>query len=100
MKPGQANHRKLRSLGAVVNDRAATDHERANAKALKARLEKKLRAEGIPNGDWTDAAFRLGRIVQRTKAETAPPPSISGASKIAFRAGRAFGKGLKKWRST
>jgi hypothetical protein len=55
MKPIEAIHRKLRSLGAVVKDAATTEHERANAKALKTFLEKKLRQEGVP-GDWTDVA--------------------------------------------
>jgi hypothetical protein len=100
MKPVEAIHRKLRSLGAVLKDTAATEHERANAEALKRRLENKLIEEGVPKGDWTDVLFRLGRTVQEIKKATSPPPSISGTSKIAFRFGRTLGKGLKKWRST
>jgi hypothetical protein len=96
MKSFEAIHRKLRGLGAVVKDAAATEHERANAKALKTVLEKKLGQEGAPTGDWTDIAFRLGRTVRELKTATAPPPAISGTSKIAFRLGRALRRGLKK----
>ena len=96
MKPIEAIHRKLRSLGAVVKDAAATEHERANAKALKTVLEKKLRQEGVPTGDRTDVAFRLGRMVREIKTATPPLPPISGTSKIAFRLGRALRQGLKK----
>jgi hypothetical protein len=100
MKPVEAIRRKLRGLGAVVKDAAATEHERANAKALKTVLEKKLGQEGVPTGDWTDVAFRFGRTVRAIKTATSPPPPISGTSKIAFRLGRALRQGLKKWRST
>jgi hypothetical protein len=96
MKPIEAIHRKLRNLGAVVEHAATTEHERANAKALKTALEKKLRQEGVPTGDWTDVAFRLGQMVREIKTATSPLPPISGASKIAFRLGRALRQGLKK----
>jgi hypothetical protein len=95
MKPIEAIHRKLRNLGAVVEDAATTEHERANAKALKTVLEKKLRQEGVPKRDWTDVAFRLGRMVREIKTANSPPPP-SGTSKIAFRLGRALRQGLKK----
>ena len=36
----EAIHRKLRALSAVFLDPAATEHEKANAKGLKGRLEK------------------------------------------------------------
>jgi hypothetical protein len=100
MKPGAALHRKLRSLGAVLQDAAATEPERANAAALKTRLEQKLVEAGIPTGDWTDAVFRFGRKVQAIKQATSPPPSLRGASKLGFRLGRTLSQGLKKWRST
>jgi hypothetical protein len=100
MKPVEAIHRKLRSLAAVLKDVAATEHERANAQALKTRLEKKLTEDGVPKGDWTDVAFRLGRTVQGIKKATSPPPSGNDTSKIAFRLGRTVGEVLKKWRST
>ena|SRR5215475_9959801 len=95
MKPIEGIHRRLRSLGAVVEDAATTEHERANAKALKTILEKKLRQEGVPR-DWTDVAFRFGRMVREIKTATPAPPPISGTSKIAFRLGRALRQGLKK----
>jgi hypothetical protein len=100
MKPVEALRRKLRGLGAVVKDAAATEHERANAKALKTVLEKKLGQEDVPTGDWTKLAFRLGRTVREIKAATSPPPPVSGTSKIAFRLGRALRQGIKTWRST
>jgi hypothetical protein len=98
MKPIEAIHRKLRGLGAVTKDAAATEHERANAKALKRLLEKKLGREGVPTGDWTDVAFRLGRMVREIKTATSPPSPISGTSshKIAFRLGRALRQVLDK----
>jgi squalene cyclase len=79
-----AIHRKLRALTAVLLDRATTEHERANAEGLKMRLEEQLRREATPgsimfrlgrgvreiitqpspNGDWTDHAFRVGRMLR------------------------------------
>jgi hypothetical protein len=100
MNSVESLHRKLRSLGAVLKDPAATEHERANAAALRTRLEKKLIAAGIPKGDWTDRMFRFGRTLQEIKKTTAPPASLNGTSKLAFRLGRTLGAGLKKWRST
>jgi hypothetical protein len=100
MKAGESIHRKLRGLMAVLKDSAVTEHEKANAEALKRRLEKKLRQEGAPQGDWTDVAFRAGQTVQGLKNSTAPPPSVEGPAKIAFRLGRVLGQGLKKWRAS
>lgn len=100
MTPVEAIRRKLRSLGAVVKDSAATEHERANAKVLKAALEKKLRQEGLPTGDWTDVAFRFGRRIREIKTTTSSPPPIGDTSNTAYRLGRALRQGLKKWRST
>ena len=42
-KAAAAMHRKLRAIAAVLVDPAATEHERANAEALKTRLEKAAR---------------------------------------------------------
>jgi hypothetical protein len=100
MKRAEAIHRKLRGLAAVLKDTAATEHERANAEAIKTRLEKKLVEDGVAKGDWTEVVFRLGRAAQGVKKATSPPASSSGTSKIAFRLGRALAEGLKKWRST
>jgi hypothetical protein len=97
MKPVEAIRRKLRGLGAIAKDEAATEHERANAKALKGVLERKLEQEGVPLGNWTDVAFRFGRTVREIKAVTSPPPPIGGTSEIAFRLGRVLRRGLEKW---
>src|SRR5207249_8106374 len=56
--------RKLRALAALAEDAGATEHERANAAALQARLRQRLKEAGEPAGDWTDNAFRLGRRVR------------------------------------
>ncbi len=100
MRPVEAMHRKLRGVVAVLEDPAATDHERENAAALKARLEEKLKQEGAPSGDWTDMAFRLGRKVHAVKKSAIPPSPTASSTKIAFRLGRAVGQSLKKWRAT
>lgn len=100
MKPVDAIHRKLRGLVAMLQDPTITENEKANAQALKQRLEKRLRQAGVPEGDWTDIAFRAGRTIEALKQATAPPPTIQGPSKLAFRLGKAFGQGLKKWRSS
>ena len=42
----EAIRRKLRALGAVLMDPAATENERANARALKLRLQKQLGQAG------------------------------------------------------
>jgi hypothetical protein len=43
-----AIHRKLRGLAAVFSNPAATEHEKANAERLKARLEEQLPQEPPP----------------------------------------------------
>jgi hypothetical protein len=43
-------HRKLRGIAAVLLDSAATKHEKANAEALKMRLEKRLGREVTTEG--------------------------------------------------
>jgi hypothetical protein len=44
-----AIHRKLRAPGAVFLDPAATEHEKANAKRLKERLEEHLDQDTTPS---------------------------------------------------
>lgn len=100
MSAVEAMHRKLRGVVAVLRDSAATEHERENAAALKARLEEKLKREGAPSGDWTDIAFRLGRKVHAVKKSTSPASPNGNSSRIAFQLGRAVGQGLKKWRAS
>ena len=96
MKPEDIR-RKLRSLVAVIHDAGATEAERANAQRLSAGLKAKLEREGVPQGDWSDAVFRLGRSLKRAKDATAPPASIEGgAAKAAFRLGRVLRHAAKK----
>jgi hypothetical protein len=88
--------RKLRRLVAVTRDEGATEAERATARRLTAGLKAKLADEGVPQGDWSDALFRVGRSLRSAKAATAPPPSIKGgAAKAAFRLSRAL-RGVAK----
>ena len=87
-----AIHRKLRALAAVFSDRAATEHEKANAKGLKGRLEKQLSQEAPSEGAWTDIMFRLGRGV---KEMTSPPSPKGDWTDHAFRLGRMLRRGFK-----
>jgi hypothetical protein len=98
MGPMEAVRRKLRALAAVAGDAGATEHERATAKALKARLEQRLSEAGIPAGDWTDNAFRLGRWAKGTR--TAPPAAPGKDwTETAHRLGKAVRHGYKRWLS-
>ena len=72
--------RKLRAVAAVLADRGATPHERVNAAALKARLERRLEAAGEPAGDWTDGIFRLGRLARTLERSTAPRSASTAAT--------------------
>src|SRR6516164_4961270 len=100
-RSGAAIHRKLRGLVAVFLDPAATEHEKANAKELKERLEKQLTAEETPpdpqatapEGTWAGMMFRLG---QGVKELTSAPAPKGDWTDHAFRLGRMFRKGLKK----
>jgi hypothetical protein len=98
--PIEGVRRKLRAVAAVLADPAATDRERANAEALKGRLEARLRQAGVPEGDWTDSAFRLGRAVKDMKNATSPASPEGDWTDDAFRLGRALRRGYKKWLST
>lgn len=89
--------RKLRAVAAVLRDPAATEHEKANAKALKRRLEERLSQAGVPEGDWTDKAFRLGRAVKEMKQATSPASPKGDWTDDAFRLGQALRRGCKKW---
>jgi len=91
--------RKLRAIAAMVRD-PATESERANAEALKRRLEQRLRQAGVPEGDWTDTAFRLGRAVMSIKKSTSPAAPAGDWTDGAFRLGSALRRGCKKWLST
>jgi hypothetical protein len=91
--------RKLRAVAAIIADPAATEHERANAQALKARLERRLRDAGAPAGDWTDSAFRLGRWAQELKQSSSPASPRGDWTDNAHRLGKALRRGYKRWSS-
>jgi hypothetical protein len=88
-----AIQRKLRDLAAVFADPAATEHEKANAKELKGRLERQLGEEARPEGAWTGIMFRLG---QGVKEMTSPPSPKADWTVHAYRLGRMFRRGFKK----
>jgi hypothetical protein len=93
-RTAEAIHRKLRAIAAVLLDPAVSEHERANAEALKTRLEKQLLQEAPPT--WTDIMFRLGRAVKDIKQSTSPPSAKGDWTDHAFRLGRTLRKGFKK----
>jgi hypothetical protein len=89
--------RKLRALTALAENVGATEHERANAKVLQARLERRLRDAGLPAGDWTDNAFRLGRQVKELTQAASPTSPKGDWTDNAFRFGKVLRRGFKKW---
>jgi hypothetical protein len=94
----EAIQRKLRALAAILIDPAATENERANARALKLRLQKQL-GQTAPEGGWTGMLFRLGRGVRQIKElkqSSAPPVPKGDWTDNAFRLGTMLRKGLKK----
>lgn len=97
--PLGALRRKLRALAAVAGDPNVTASEKANAEALKKRLEDRLRAteHRIPASDWTDQAFRLGQWAKKLR-QSAPSDADSGDwTDNAHRLGKAVRRGYKKW---
>ncbi|HEY3910125.1 MAG TPA: hypothetical protein VGM07_09555 [Stellaceae bacterium] len=92
----EALRRKLRAVAAVVEDRGATKHEKANAQALKARLEQRLRAAGAPAGDWTDQVFRLGKWTSKIRQSTSPASPNGDWTDTAHRFGKALRQGYRK----
>jgi hypothetical protein len=88
-----AIHRKLRALAAVFSDPAATESEKSNAERLKVRLEEQLDQEAPPQRIWTSLMFRLG---QGVKEITSAPAPKGDWTDHAFRLGRMFRKGLKR----
>jgi len=79
----------------VFLDPAATEHEKANAKILKGRLEKQLSQEARPEGKWTGIMFRLG---QGVKEITSAPSPKADWTDHAFRLGRMLRRGFKRQR--
>jgi hypothetical protein len=88
-----AVHRKLRALAAVFSDPAATEAEKQNAERLKVRLEDQLKPDAPPEGALTSLMFRLGQGVRDLTSAPAPKGDWTDH---AFRLGRMFRKGLKK----
>jgi hypothetical protein len=89
--------RKLRAVSAVAENAGATEHERANAAALKARLQQRLKDVGEPAGDWTDSAYRLGKQLTGMRRTVSPPSPKGDWTDNAFRLGKALLRGYKKW---
>jgi hypothetical protein len=86
-------HRKLRGLAAVFADLAATEHEKATAKELKGRLEKRLGEEAKPESAWTGIMFRRG---QGVKEMTSPSFSKDGLDTSCLSAWQMFRSGFKR----
>jgi hypothetical protein len=89
--------RKLRAVAALAENAGATEHERANAEALKARLRQRLKDAGEPQGDWTDNAFRLGKQVKELRKAVSPESPKGDWTDNAFRLGKALRRSYKKW---
>jgi hypothetical protein len=98
-RSAEAVRRKLRAVAALVTDKGATEPERSTAAAVKARLERRLEAAGEPAGDWTDNAFRLGRIVRGAAQSTQPRAPKGDWTDGALRLGKALRRGYKRWLS-
>jgi len=92
----EAIARKLRAISAVLADPAATEHERANARALKLRLEQQQKAQPPPKQPSSEIMFRLGRAIRELKQSTAAPNPKGDWTDHAFRLGRMFRNGLRK----
>jgi hypothetical protein len=91
--------RKLRAVAAIIADPAATEPERANARVLKERLERRLREAGVPAGDWTDTAFRLGKWAKELRQTSSPALPKGDWTDNAHRLGKALRRGYKRWSS-
>jgi hypothetical protein len=89
--------RNIRAVSSLAENAGATEHERANAAAVKARLQQRLKEAGEPAGDWTDNAFRLGRQVKELTKGTSPGSPKGDWTDNAFRVGKALRRGYKKW---
>lgn len=97
MQIGADLRRKLKALAALAENAGATEHERANAAALKARLQRRLKEAGEPAGDWTDNAFRLGKRLKELGKTTSPASPRGDWTDHAFRLGRVLRRGYRKW---
>ena len=91
--------RKLEAVNAVIADPGATEHERANAEAVKGKLERQLKASGAPAGNWTDTAFVLGRWANKMWKSSSPQSPKANWTDHAHRLGKALRRGFKSWSS-
>jgi hypothetical protein len=89
--------RKLRAVTALAENAGATEHERANAAALRARLQQRLKEAGEPAGDWTDNAFRFGKQLKGLRKAVSPASPKGDWTDKAFRLGKALRRGYRKW---
>ena len=95
----EAVRRKLRALAATARDAGATQQEQATAEALRARLEQRLSEAGVPAGDWTDSAFRLGKWAREMRKSPPIAAPTGDWTEAAHQLGKAVGRGYKKWSS-
>jgi hypothetical protein len=93
VRSAEAIRRKMRALAAVFLDPAATEHEKANAKMLRKRLETLVSQGATTEGTWTGIMFRLGRSVKEIKS---PPSSKGDWTDHAFQLGRILRRGFKR----
>ncbi|HUC11659.1 MAG TPA: hypothetical protein VL985_14715 [Stellaceae bacterium] len=91
--------RKLRAVIAMAEDPAATEHEKANARALKRLLQRRLSETGSPAGDWTDTVFRLGQWAKDIHRSAAPAAPKGDWTDNAHRLGKALRRGYRRWTS-
>lgn len=97
--PLAALRRKLKALTAVARDPAATKAERANAASLQHRMQQRLNDAGAPAGDWTDHAFRLGRMAKEIKQTASPAAPKGDWTDHARGLGKVFRRGTKRFLS-
>ena len=93
----EALRRKLRALAATAKDAGATEQERATAEALRARLEQRLGRAGVPAGDWTDNAFRLGKWAKEMRKSPPLAAPTGDWTDTVHRLGKAVGRGYRRW---
>src|SRR5436190_9478642 len=75
----EAIHRKLRAIAAVLLDPAATEHERANAEALKIRLESSSGRKQHPRGPGQRSCFGwAGRLRKLSGPHLRPLQRVTG----------------------
>jgi len=94
-----ALRRKLRAIASIAADAGSTASEKANAEALKNRLEQRLREANAPAGDWTDKALHLGRWVRELRKSASPASTDGDWTDHARRLGKAARRAYKKWSS-